>query len=734
MNNQKHFLALAIAGVIASGSVFAENLQLEEVTVTAQKRTESAQDVPVAVSAFTADNLEAMGVQDFGDLAKASPSLTITATGGNSNENPVSLRGIGTYAFSVGIESSVALIVDDVPVPRSGAFFSSLSDVSSIEVLRGPQSTLFGKNASAGLISVRTNDPGQEFEGSVELLATSDDEKGAKVMLSGPISDAAGLRVTAYKKDRDGHIENLVTGNMVNGSEDQGFRAKFVVDATDNLSMTFIGEQNESEGNCCAPVFVGLSPDTAIIAGGSYEVLSNGITAGEDNRAVRQNQAQEDGTFSDSKDTSYSMKLNYTMGEYELTSVTAKREWDYNWSTSLIPHENFTLNQFGPYNSEQFTQELRLNSPADADFQYVIGAYYTDIDSKRAFERGPAFASKWSAATFSKSTSLFGQFDKALSEDLNLSVGLRYNNEKFGVEFDQLLRGESYAAETSDNALFGKLALEYTASDDAMIYGSYSQGYKAGGYDVTSAFNQDTADNPVDAETVDAFELGMKNTLMDGRVELNTALFYSTFDDFQAQSAREVDGVLVMVLNNVGKMSSKGIEVDVRALLSENWMLTGGFAYTKAEIDSWVGAQCWSGQSEAQGCIAGLQDLSGKEMSNSPDLKGSFALEYNQPLADTNLEVFSSFAYQWQSEMFYDLKGDPESTQSAYGLANLNIGVADLDDKYRVTFFVNNLFDQYYSAGYSNFRNFLGNGNEALMHYVPRGADRYMGLRVRYNF
>jgi iron complex outermembrane receptor protein len=173
--------------------------------------------------------------------------------------------------------------------------------------------------------------------------------------------------------------------------------------------------------------------------------------------------------------------------------------------------------------------------------------------------------------------------------------------------------------------------------------------------------------------------------------------------------------------------------MDVRALLSENWMLTGGLAYTKAEIDTWVGAQCWSGQTAAQGCVAGVQDLSGQEMSNSPDMKGSFALEYNTNISD-NHEFFGSLAYQWQSEMFYDLKGDPESTQDAYGIANLNLGIAELSDQYRVTFFVNNLFDKYYSAGVSNFRNFLGNGQELLMNYVPRGADRYMGLRVKYNF
>lgn len=735
MNNRKKILGLAIAGVFATGAVQAQNtLQLEEVVVTAQKRAESVQDVPVAVSAFTAENLEAMGVQDFGDLAKASPSLTITTTGGNTNENPVSMRGIGTYAYSVGIEPSVALIVDDVPVPRAGSFFNALNDVAAIEVLRGPQSTLFGKNASAGLISVHTNNPGQEFEGSIEVLATDDDETGVKAMVSTPLSESAGIRITAYNKDRDGHIKNLTTGHMLNGQEDQGYRAKLVFDASEDLTATIIAERNESESNCCIAVFNSLSTEAAVIAGGSYSVLTNGITPGDDNRSIRQNQTQEDATYSKSEDTAYSLKLSYAMGEHELTSVTAIREWDYNWSTSLIPHENFTLNQYGPYNTEQFTQELRINSPANAEFQYVVGAYFTDIDSTRGFQRGPVFASNWEAATWSESAALFAQFDKALSEKTNLSVGLRYNNEKFGVEFQNNLSGAQYKADDSDNAFFGKVSIEHNPTDDAMIYASYSQGYKAGGYDVSSSFNQLTADNPVEAETVDNFELGMKTTVMDGRVELNGALFYSSFDDFQAQSAILVDGALVMVLNNVGKMTTKGLEVDVRALLTENWMLTGGFAYTKADIDSWKGAQCWSGQTAAQGCVNGLQDLSGKEMANSPDLKGAFALEYNQPISDTNLEFFSSLAYQWQSESFYDIKGDPESTQGAYGTANINLGVADLDDKYRVTLFVNNVTDQYYNTGIGNFRNFLGNGKEALAHYVPRGADRYMGIRLRYNF
>lgn len=712
----------------------AEERALEVIMVTAQKRSESLQNVPVAVSAFSGESLERMGVKDFNDLTKASPSLTIADTGGNKNENPVSLRGIGTYAFSVGIESSVALIVDDVPVARSGAFFNALNDVASIEILRGPQSTLFGKNSSAGLISVRTNDPSEDFEGNVEVAVTSDGERVIKGMFSGPLSDQLGFRITAYDNKVDGWIKNLTTGTDFGENKSQGARAKLVWDPTDNLSMTMIAETNESEDICCKSVFVELDEEYTSF-GATADLIAQGMTINTDNRSVRSTVDP----VSSSEDSALSLKVEYELGDYTLTSVTAKRDWDYNYTTNVSPHDQFTLVQGGPYTSEQFTQELRLTSPSSDEFEYIVGAYYTDIQSDRSFERGPIAFSKWDARTFSKSTALFGQIEKSLSEQLSMIVGLRYNHEEFGVEFDKFHTDpvENYAGDTSDDTVFGRAVLNYNYSDDTMIYASYSQGYKAGGYDITSSFNQNTVENPVDAETVDSYEIGTKQTYLRGSVQVNTSLFYSKFEDFQAQASVVLpNDTLEFILNNVGSLETSGIDVDVRALLGDNWSLNGGFSYTDAIIDSFVGADCYSGQTEAQGCLDGKQDLSGEEISNSPDFKASFALEYVQLIDDLDVELFGSLTYQWQSSTHFDLLNNPATQIGSYGIANLNIGVRDYDDLYSVTFYVNNITDQYYPSGISDLTNGIGGGGEgnAITHFIPRGAERYYGVRLRYNF
>jgi iron complex outermembrane receptor protein len=710
-----------------------EERGLEVIMVTAQKRSESLQNVPVAVSAFSGESLERMGVKDFSDLTKASPSLTIAETGGNKNENPVNLRGIGTYAFSVGIESSVALIVDDVPVARSGAFFNALNDVASIEILRGPQSTLFGKNSSAGLISVRTNDPSDDFEGNVEAIITSDGERVVKGMFTGPLSDQLGFRITAYDNKVDGWIKNLTTGTDFGENKSQGARAKLVWDPTDNLSMTIIAETNESEDICCQSVFIELDEGYTSF-GATADLIGQGMTINTDNRSVRSTVDP----VSSSEDTALSLKVEYELGEYTLTSVTAKRDWDYNYTANLSPHDQFTLVQGGPYTSEQFTQELRLTSPSSDDFEYIVGAYYTDIQSDRSFERGPIAFSKWDARTFSKSTALFGQIEKSLNEQLSMIIGLRYNHEEFGVEFDKFhtVPIENYAGDTSDDTVFGRAVLNYNYSDDMMIYGSYSQGYKAGGYDITSSFNQNTVENPVDAETVDSYEIGTKQTFLGGSLQVNTSLFYSKFEDFQAQASVILpNNTVEFILNNVGSLETSGIDVDIRALLGDNWSLNGGFSYTNAVIDSFVGADCYGGQTEAQGCLDGKQDLSGEELSNSPDFKASFALEYVHLIEGLDAEVFGSLAYQWQSSTHFDLLNNPATQIGAYGVANLNIGVRDYDDLYRVTFFINNITDQYYPSGISDLTNFIASGGgNAITHFIPRGADRYYGVRLRYNF
>jgi iron complex outermembrane receptor protein len=251
--------ATALAVMTLSGAAVAQ-MQLEEVVVTAQKRAESAQDVPVALTAISGDAIENMGIGNMGDLTQMSSALTIQESG-NRNESPVSIRGIGTFSYAIGVEPSVSVIIDEVPVATTGQAFANLADVERVEVLRGPQSTLFGKNASAGVINIVTKNPSEEFEGSVEITGADDDYYRFAGSVSGPISDSVGFRLNAYYDDFGGNIENALGGDDLQATESQGVRAKVRIDASEDLTVTVTADYNELDQTFSASTFREVSPD-----------------------------------------------------------------------------------------------------------------------------------------------------------------------------------------------------------------------------------------------------------------------------------------------------------------------------------------------------------------------------------------------------------------------------------------------------------------------------------------
>jgi len=737
VNKRLAMASLAIA-ISAAAATAQAALQIEEVVVTAQKRAESSQDIPVSVTAVSAQMLENMGVQSFSDLTKVSSSLTISESN-NKNESPISIRGIGTYSFSIGTEPSVLVVVDDIPVAKSGASFTNLVDVERVEVLRGPQSTLFGKNASAGVISITTKAPSEEFEGTLDLMAAEGEEYRVAGSVSGMVSDTVGVRLSAYTTDREGHIKNLTDGKNINGGEASGVRGKLVSNLSDTLAATVIVEYNKTEDNCCAMTFREATPGATFFG---VPVLADDLTPSDENREVRQ-----DGlTQSDATDSMVSVKFEYDAGDYSFTSITGFRDWEYEWMIDVDGLDIFTLNQGGPYNTELFTQEFRVTSPESDTFEYVAGIYYADTQNTREFARGPIAVSNWIGTADSESYSAFGQANWSLSEQVNLVAGLRYQYEEVSTSFVDNLDGKSCSAgcegSADDSVVTGKLALQYSPNDDIMLFGGYSQGYKGQTYDVTSAFNQATADNPVRAEESDSFELGIKSSLMDGRLQLNATGFFSDYTDFQAQSTvqNSETGTLAFQLNNVGALETQGLEVDAIALISENFRMNIGLAFIDASIKSFEGADCYSHQSAEQGCVpveagssTNAQDLSGKELANSPDFKATIGGDLAIPMNDMPFDAFVNFSYQYQDENNFSLLQDPGTVQEAYGIFNLSAGIESKGDEnsYRVTMFVNNVFDESYVTN-------IGPGTftskPVYVQNVPRNAERYVGLKVRMDF
>ena len=734
--------------VALSQSVMAADYAIEEIIVEATKRSESVQDVPVAISVVDSGTIEALAIDEYTDLTKVSPSLTISQ-GDWATNSSFNLRGIGTNVFSINIEPSVSIIVDDVPLVRSAQAFSDLSDIQTIEILRGPQSTLFGKSASAGVINIRTKGPSDELSGGIRLTATDDDERAVSASLSGPIGDTAGYRLSAFTKDReDGHITNIINGDEVNGSDSQGIRGKFYWDVTDSVSAQLTLERTEADTDCCHRPYRDVSEGAAFLGFLPAAAVLGGVTPAEDNEEV----AVDDATTTESESQTVSLRIEADIGDHQLISVTSQTDWEYDVATD-VDGTNFDLLglftggalsgglvQGGGFELDSVTQEFRLVSPASDDFEYVIGLYYSDISFDRDFQRAPLFAANWTAETGSETLALYAQGTWSLTEKTDITAGLRFNREEISQTFNNALSGAAFDSDDDDTAIPGKISFQHYMNEDVMLFASYAIGYKGQGYDISSSFNQNTADNPVGAEDSQAFEFGMKGTFLDGRLLFNPTVFVANYDDFQAQQARLVDGVVELGIANVGELETYGVEVDLQALITENLRLVGGLAWTHAEIKTFDGADCWSGQSEGQGCLTNpetgrtSQDLGGSDLNNSPDFKLTLSAEYSRSFDTLPFDGFFNVSYQWQSDVNFSLLGDPGAEQEAFGIVNINMGIVETSNRrYELSAFINNALGEEYVTGIGNIGGLWG-GSPVYFHVMPREAQRYAGVRLGVNF
>ena len=717
-----------------------EQLTLEVVTVVAQKREETVFEVPAAVSAISAEMLANAGVNDFSALTAVSPSLTIRDAENTGNAS-INLRGIGTYAFSIGVEPSVSVIVDDVPVVQQAQAFNSLADVERVEVLRGPQGTLFGKNASAGVINIVTAAPTQELDGYIEGMVTDDDEYRVNASISGPIGDSAGFRLNAYTHEREGHIKNLTDGADLNGDEGFGVRGKLVFDPSDKLSLRFIADYSERNVDGTAFTYREIPDGAALFGAVPTALFTDGITPGKGNYDTRLDYSPR----SDNEQFSGSFKFSYAMGDYTLVGVTSYQDWSYVFEQDVDGTEfpiaaafsggalSGGIFQVGPFDADQITQEIRLESPENDDYDYIVGLWYSDAETERTFNRGPIFVADWEAATGNTNTAIFGQFNWHLTDQLDLSLGGRFGREEIDVYFQDFAAGDTFRGDDSESFSVGKAALQYFFRDDLSIFASVSTGYKGQGYDVSSGFNLERAENPVGSESAISYEAGVKGTLMEGRAQFSVIAFLTDYDDFQAQSAEVTAEGLDFQLNNVGKLTTQGIEAEFVAQLTSSLRLDAGLALTDASIDKFPGANCYPGQTEAQGCVGGVQDLGGADLANAPDFKYNVGLTYEQELAGLPFMFFANGNYTYQDDVNFDLFTNPRTIQEGYGIANLNLGIEDSAGRYRITAFANNLFDEQYASLIVDNSGFYG-GVPVLTQLLPRNSQRFIGVRARWNF
>lgn len=781
--------ARALSGALASAAAMTAHAQekpaLEEVVVTAQKREERLQDVPVAVTALSGDQLVSAGINDTASLTNLTPSLTFTEGAHPANKN-FRIRGIGTAVFGQGLEPSVSVVVDGIVLARAAQGFADLADIERVEVLRGPQGTLFGKNSIGGVINVVTKRPSTVFEADADFTVAEDNEYRVRGSVSGPLSEAVGARLTGYYNDVDGHIRNVTLNRNVNGHEDMGFRGKLEWDPTDRFNVLFMGDYRQSDTTCC-------SSQVVSVVNPLLAQLLLPVVADFNNRQDADNTL----TSSHTDQKTFSVEANYQLDALTLTSLSAFQDFFVENDQPVdrldtpvplyLPATNgsFDVND-GTIDIQQFTQEFRVTSPGKEAFNYVAGLYFLDLDLDRTFQRRvgncapggapaqfgqpcivPLYRSQagFRANTTTQNVALFGQADFALVGNLSALAGARFQYEEItydGVRTDaRVVPGDlalpgftpsSGRGKSDDTVLTGKVGLQYEFSDSAQTYLTWSTGYKGAGYEVEFAamFENQQVIKPEEAK---AWELGFKAQLFDGLLSLNSALFYAEYEDLQVQANRGNPdlGIVRFATTNAGSATTQGVELELVFRPLDGLSLSGGATYLDSSVDV-DGLNCPLSQQTAAPVIVGsrplnvcyrpasaaspVQNLRDGSLPSSPEWRGNLTARYDFDVPGTRWSSFVQLAASAQSKMNFVIEQDPLTVHDSYTIVDASIGFRDQTERYRLTLFAKNLFDEHYvtQLARSTTLSTATVTPDNLTGIVPKEANRYFGATFGVSF
>lgn len=761
--------------------------KLNEVVVSANKRIEKLEHVPMAISVLGDATLQRNNVREIADVINLSPALSITY-GSTPANNGINMRGIGTTSIGIGVEADVAVIIDDIPMGMQVKAFQDLTDISRIEILKGPQSTLFGKSAIAGAVNVVTKPISGPLAGSASTLYTSDGEWRLGLTYGGEVSEKFGFRVSASDNRFPGNVNNLTDGSKVNGSGGKTFMAKLSWHPTDNIDVDFSPRYNSTVTSCCVLALTSLTPAQGGLLSNIAQLpattLLNGIRIGPDNTDVR-NDAMT-GQTSTSRGAGLKFTYNFADGS-ALTSISSvdryyandSRDQDFVDVPTLLYYPlangkpagvNAGYTQYGTFDVKSQTQELRYTSNDKNTLRYVIGYWYGKNSIERHFIRGYNGIAlttpiQYFTDTYNVNSAVFGQATWDFAKNFSLLAGLRYNRETSGYRFSvgapppgAFVQTDYFSSlDNTENSTTGKLSLQHQVNNNLMVYAMGSTGYKGLAYDLTSGLNAATAaQQPVKSETAKTFEIGLKGNFLDNRLTLNIAAFNSRFSDYQQNSGGYLPGTTTYVtrLNSVGGVQTRGVEMDVSALVTRDLIVNGSIAYTDATITEFPNAPCYNVTGSPNGGFnaecqlksaqyggQNVQDLAGARMPNAPKIKANIGGQYDLRFNNLPFDAFITGSVRYQSDVITNLNQDPTLAVSAISVTNIGFGIRDKMNKYKLSFFVNNLFDRHYAnTGFTGVGSWSSKAPNPVLTvtnttWTPaRDAFRYFGVRLDAKF
>ena len=750
---------------------------LEEVVITAQKRTERLQDVPVSASVVNSNTLANSNVSDVSDLNRLVPAVNINGT--ISGRAPLGIRGISSVSNeqAVGVPSGVAIMVDGVPIPSDSFDGNQIEDVKDVEVLEGPQATLGGRTAAAGVINYRTYDPTSVFTGGATALDTTDHEYRVNAHVSGPITNGLEYSLSAYDANRYFPITNEFYDTKAS-QRDWGLRGKLLWDITDDISAKLTYHHGSVTQSGFNFVYTYLTPGSQLLGALPQSVVISPITPSYSNLSYNSpvNDAGHTQTDNDAQ-----LDLTFNLGAYTLTSTTAYLHEDQrqvqdlfansvyffnylitggNPSACVSPMPCFNDNQVQTEHIIQRSEEIKLVSPLDQPVSFVAGLFYSDTDVNMNYQR-PFVGALLDLPSVDPNTATYDIYGRAtwkFTPDDSLIVGLRYNYDRLRYSYDQVAYtlSQAYGAfqsSGSDNssAVVGDLGIKHQFSSDVMGYATYTRGYSPKVYNTAAPLTSDEPLSPVGQEHIDSFEIGTKGSYFDRHLTVNLALFDTKYHDYQINSYTIVPGSVSGVLNidAAGAAETRGVELGSTWRATDYTSLSANAAYVHAIFTDWKNAPCvpyypdgiTGGTTNCTSSSNGfVQDMSGKPMPNAPKFKVTLDAQQRIPLGGLPMEMLvdGNWSYRTSAQMLSD--DNPAGVQGAFGIFNFSAGLQSGDGKWTVTAFCNNVFNKLYYQDVEDFwtgpwlNPNTGTSTATVIGQPARDAQRYGGVRVNVNF
>lgn len=690
MKNNKAFpLSLVCCAILAVGNTaYAEEKSqdnkdgIEVIMVSAQKRVQRIIDVPTSIVAVKGEDIEKAGAQQLADIEQIVPNMEVEEF--NSFNNAVYIRGVGAHSRQISFDTRVGVYLDGVYLGQSPGLNQELMDVESIEVLRGPQGSLFGKNTVAGAVNIITKKPHDEFEGAVKVRLGNYNDRNISGFVNLPLAEDVYFKATASTTTRDGFVDNVnAAAKGTLGNRDvQNMRAQLQVESIENLELLFTLDALTADEN---PLFGEHITD--------FAGLTTVEEAGKPIRQTNNNTLNKEARDA----TGLSMQALYNLENGgTIKSITAKRntEMDVLWDLDYSSLDMMNINYYDEY--DQFTQEFQYTSPNSDTFEYIVGAYYYNQDSAtdrkvnslaesryvmdKTFLAGLLAANGLTAqpngaltgtpfeflypglithkgSVKTTSYAIFGNLTYRFAPDWQLGVGMRYGKEKRSVDWN--VDGSSSGAfkiathhlvdEMTDNDLLPSLSLNYDVNDNTVAYARYAQGSKSGGYNLDYVNELQLQALTFEPEKSKNIEVGIKGFVQDSGFRYAVTLFKTTYDNYQQSQFIDVsDGessATVIAISNAAQASTQGIEAEFSGEITENLIYSAAFGLLDATFDHFP-----------NGGTAAEPDVTGNRLPQAAEKQASLALDY--------MTDFTSGDGQWFAHLDISYTGDAYTTNN----------------------------------------------------------------------